>query len=329
VSVRQSIAIHVRAAALTMLLIGSVLPTPVVARVAAVAALPLIGWELGHSRRALLFVLPLFAALALPSLHGRDGLADLVTLTLLAALGACLLRDRAHVLAFARTWLVAGTALAIAELLGLTLAGAAWISGSALVALVWLALQRCIRWEPAAAAGSLLATSLIEGGAGRALAAAVVGSAFLIAGGTDRRGVRIAALAVAGLAIVVPIVWTPAIPTSTWRVLADHPFGMGWGNGSAGALWLDVAIEAGWAPAVIVVAATCWVLVRVWRTARAQPAAALVLGLLVSEIIAVSVAGTVSARAFWAFLTAGWLAPGWLAAADHEPAEVEADLVRP
>lgn len=349
--IQPSVAAYVRGTALTLLLAGSIYQPA--AAIGAVLAVPLVVWEFRRSipgvPRVLPFALPLFALLALPGWlnepvdsYGRDKLTDLVTLTLLAALAASLLRDPAHVLAFARIWLGSGTALAVAELVGLTFdlgfrpgAGAASIVGSALVALVWLAAHRRIWWEAVVAAGSLLSVGLLASGHRAVLAAGLTGAALMGAATTARRAVRVTALMMAALSAAAVVAWTPPLSAANWPVLAHHPLGVGWGNWSQYTgiwgvrhphdLWLEIAIEAGWLPAAIVVAALGWVLVRLWRAARGEPAAGVVLGLLVGEAVAASASG--NTRTFWALLAAGWLVSGWVRPPEIAETEVKGDLL--
>lgn len=118
---------------LALLLYGSLLPYGAYIQAAAgVIAAPVVLVVLVRpiARRlylhpAVVIAVPLFAALLVPAVllpiageYGMEKVTDLATLSLFTALAASLVRDRRHLAAFARVWLIVGAAVALLALLG-------------------------------------------------------------------------------------------------------------------------------------------------------------------------------------------------------------------
>lgn len=354
-----------RAVVLTVLLAGSLYPAVgghVPAALAAVVAVPLVAWEVQRvlpRAHPVLAVLPLFAVLAVPRWllpvdtdYGQAKWRNLVTVTLLSALAACLVRDRAGLGVFAKVWAVSGVLLAVGALtggveqgraVGLDDANPIWLAraiGSGLVALLWLTATRRVRWLLAAPALAVGMAGLVATGSRGPLAAALAGAAVVTLGSLRRPAAKVATISGGSALAFAAWQWWHPTPGSrmagladpatgfaesgrtellrqTWPVLQEHPWGVGWGNWQwvTGVpsyfryphnLWLEVATEAGWVVAAVVVAAVALVLARLWRR-RGNPLAVLAGALLAAEVVSVSVSGDVNARTFWAVLALGWL----------------------
>jgi O-antigen ligase len=107
----------------------------------------------------------------------------------------------------------------------------------------------------------------------------------------------------------------------TLPVIRQNPEGVGLGNWSSATgigvrdyphnLWLEVLAEAGWVIGALVILATLNVLVRLYRRAPRDDAAALVLALLVGEVVNATLSGDINARSFWCFLALGFWVSTW------------------
>jgi len=118
---------------------------------------------------------------------------------------------------------------------------------------------------------------------------------------------------------------------ATLPLIAHDPGGVGignWGPAMNGSftflyphnLWLEVTAELGWTAGALLVGATVLVLVRLVWAAKGSPVASLVLAMLVSETVAVTTSGDLSARTFFALLTLGFVVHHWTSRRPPEPA---------
>lgn len=276
---------RVRATALALLLAGSVFPNVggVPIHVAAsVLALPLIAWEaLRPSRKpvlavAFLLVGPLFLAnwFFLPEVstaYGHDKVRALFSSTLISALGASLLRDRASVLTFAKVWAATGFLLAAVTIVSGGGVGARattfdsnpiWLArtmASAAVALVWLGWHgHCRRLFFLPGVSALVVAVVLTGSRGPALgllAGVAVVAGLATSGRTRRLMSGFASLVIAlFVASLVPALRNNRVFafldqtsasgdvdlgeraemwTRSWALILREPAGVGFGNWAA------------------------------------------------------------------------------------------------
>lgn len=213
-----------------------------------------------------------------------------------------------------------------------------------LVVLVWLRWTGRVRAVPAAAlAGVLLGGLWVTGSRGPMLAA-VLGVAVLAARPVLARTGRTLVLLFGALAGAAALAFVPALQESRLAALLfgrdqdvtadirgelltrgvaaarEHPGGTGYGGYMAAAgtepvpyphnLFLEVAVEAGWAVAALLILIVVFVAARLSRR-PGDPAAALLLALLAVEVLHVSASGDLNARTFFAVLTLGFLVSTW------------------
>lgn len=271
----------VAAAALTALLEGSLYPSVgglSVVTVGALLAMPLIAWEWLQALPTLhpvpVLAVPLFVALATTGwLHppvtdyGQQKVSHLITLTLLSALAATVIRDERGITVLAGVWVASATFLAAS-----TLAGAQNLSGravgfddanpiwlgraidSGLVALVWLLRHRRVRLRYGLPVLGVLVAAAFATGSRGPLVAAMVGVLVILVADLRHRittAVALVGVAAAGLAVVLlsPIAATsrvaglvtdpsatladsarPALWSSTLKLIEQRPGGVGYGN---------------------------------------------------------------------------------------------------
>lgn len=266
-----------RSILLVALLIGSLFPTLLgisFTTVAAAITLPVVVYEilrwLPRIHPVALFVLPLFGVFALHMIfvppataYGEDKVLKWLTITLMTALAASLLRDEKSIHTFCWAWIVASTGLALVAVTGFQGERAEgfdsnpiWLAramGTALVMLFWLATQRKVRVPVLLVLSVLLAVGIIATGSRGPILAVGVGAA-MVAMFSNRYRIRkvIAILVGAGAAYwavtVLPffaesrfvsllvdgdndlsrsIFWTV-----TPGVIKSHPGGVGVGNWS-------------------------------------------------------------------------------------------------
>jgi hypothetical protein len=362
---------EVRALCVVLLLLGSLLPQPGLSLVTigSIGAGALIGWEAlhwtAHVARCLAFVLPLFGLLAASGImhpsqyaYGQHKLSGFLTLTLLSALAPGVIRDQAHLVTLARTWLVVSTGLAISTLIGAQVAGRSeglveanpiWIAralATAIVVLVWLRWQKLLPFVAFVPLGVLLLSGLFATGSRGPLSAALVGLGGISMFAHRRRGPRVLVLLLS-LAALVITAWSNALGSSriasyitnpgggltgsararlwaqTVDVVSSHPRGVGFGNwgyytyNTPYFFWphdlvLEVFAESGWIVGAGFLGVVIWTVGRLLRCSRADPTISLVFGLLLCELVSVSVSGDLNARTFFALLTIGWVPPGWV-----------------
>ncbi|WP_158566400.1 O-antigen ligase family protein [Micromonospora craterilacus] len=222
--------------------------------------------------------------------------------------------------------------------------------GSPVVALLWLTYRRAVSRWLALVAAALLGAGLWATGSRGPVVALVIAALVVITLASPLARVGRAALvalaATVGLYFTVVSEWVPAasrlgaalydprgeieasqrieLAQPTIDLIREHPFGVGFGNWPEHVtillyryphnLFLEVFAEAGWIPGAVLVALLVWVVVRLWSSARVEPAAVLALALLAFETMCVSVSGDLNARTFFFVLALGYAVSYWPAA---------------
>jgi O-antigen ligase len=364
----------VQAAALALLLVGSLLPTggiPVVTITAAALALPIAGALIGglpYLHRSACLALLLATLIAVPaylnpptSIYGTDKTSAYLMLTVPTAAAALLIRDRRDITTWAKVWVVAGLALAVFALAGgvdpngraIGSDGSSnpiWLArgiGSPAAALLWLMATRATALRIGLPAAGILAVGLYATGSRGPVVALVIAAVIVatLSSPTARasRAATLALLSAAGLFLAVAFRLVPAtsrigallyepgaeleasdriaLARPTLDVIADHPAGVGIGNWAVHVpippylyphnLFLEVTAEAGWAAGAVLIAVLLRVTVRLWRASKTEPAAVLMLALLVFETTCVSVSGDLNARTFYFVLALGYAVSWW------------------
>ncbi|WP_146605735.1 O-antigen ligase family protein [Micromonospora craterilacus] len=219
--------------------------------------------------------------------------------------------------------------------------------GSPAVALLWLTYRRALPRPVVIGAAVLLVAGLYATGSrGPVLALAIATLVVITLASPAARASRAAVVGLAagiGGYFAVVFQWIPAasrfgaalydpqgeleasqrveLARPTIDLIMANPGGVGFGHWADHAaivvyryphnLFLEVFAEAGWIPGAVLVALLLWVVVRLWRSARVEPAAVLTLALLAFETMCVSVSGDLNARTFFAVLTLGYVVSHW------------------
>jgi O-Antigen ligase len=270
----------VRAIVLAVLLGGTLYPMSTVVpfpAVAAVLTVALTGWEilrrLPRLHPAVVFVVPVFALLAIPGYthapptgYGQEKLHNLITVTLLSAAAAALLRDRRDLSMFTAVWVVAGCVVAASVMfgefrngraVGVTDANPIWLArhlGSAAVAAVWLYTQKRLRLALLVPAAAFLGAALLSTGSRGPASALAIALLIVVLGQRHHRVLRLATSVVACVAFAAVVALTPLVAGSrfdgffvdptvgldrsgrsrllelTMPVIAHHPGGVGYGG---------------------------------------------------------------------------------------------------
>ena len=218
------------------LLIGTLFP-PVVGvnlvSVASALAVPVVIYEvlrfLPRMHTVVVFVVPLFGLIAAHPLfvspggvYGDDKLSKFVTLTLVSALVACLLRDGRSVVTFARVWIVAALVLAVLSLVGWQGSGRAgvfesnpiWLGralATGVLAALWLAWRKIQKPLPMMLAATVLLVGLLATGSRGPLVGVVVGAVVLGIVGNPLKFHRVATIAAAGGLGVIAVQTLPIL----------------------------------------------------------------------------------------------------------------------
>lgn len=268
---------RVRAVLLVALLLASLFPAAGKVNVVGIAALlaaPVAVYEilrfLPRLHAVVWFVVPLFGVIAGHVLlywpvnaYGQEKFSRFLTLTLVSALAACLLRDRAAVVTFARFWIVAClilAAFALAGWGGTERAGAfesnpVWLAralATALIAALWLSWRKLQHPGLMMIATAVLLLGLVATGSRGPLVGAVVGVVVLGVTGDKLKFHRLSSIVLAGAAAVFAIFTVPALQggrlvqvlgeggltdetrnyflDATLPVIARNPLGVGFGN---------------------------------------------------------------------------------------------------
>lgn len=274
---------RIRALALVTLLIGSLLPTvggihltapaavfsAVLVTMECLRTLPKLPVGAGFAL-AIIGVLASRGFLSPPTTpYGHDKLSRLVTYTLISALAATLVRNRAGLVTFARTWLGVACVMAASTILvGQAADGRAgafdsapiWTSralATALVILVWLRWRRNIGPPLAWLVGAFLVIAMFMTGSRGPLIGVALGVAALAISSPSRRSDRGLKILLAITAGILAVLTVPSIRTSrvgrllvdpsadasagqrdeilhrTISLIPDFPLGVGYGNWNA------------------------------------------------------------------------------------------------
>ena len=289
--------------------------------------------------------------------YGQEKFEKITTSLLLSAMAVVLIRDRRGVKILAWVWLFAATVLAIATIFGGTGVGTRavgfgsnpiWLGReltSGFLVALWLMWQKRLGTIPGLVVLSAIGAALVATESrGPLLAALLAVIVFLVGAAPKVSETAAAGIIFSAGSAVAALYFVPAslpervselllspgsavessLRTDLWSVtmpmIAENPFGVGYGNWSAEAatligwphnLFLEVFAEAGWIPGITLVFATAVVVVRLARRSRGDSVASLVLALLVAAIVEVSASGDLNARTFFALLALGWVATTW------------------
>lgn len=361
-------AMTIRSAALSLLLFGGLLPHgATIQAAAAVFCAPFVFYELQRPfprmHPAIFLIVPLFAALYAsvfwhPPLgeYGATKLRELMTLSLFTGLAASMVRDRAHLVIFARVWGLFGFILALTSFVGAAgnagraigfggnPIGLARPMASAIVVIVWLMMTGRLARIVGVPAIAVMFVGLFATGSKGPTLAACLAILLLVLLSKRLKTVRLIQLALAvgvgyaaiqqseflrnsrvGTFILSPEgLSDPAREgaiSGSLRVLSYQKGGSGYGSWewvTGGTLlqyphniWLEVAIESGVIIAAILIAYVLTVLVRLIRSAGADPFAQLAASLLLCEIVSASLTGDIRVRSLWLFLTLGYMVIRW------------------
>lgn len=351
----------VRAIVLVLLLIGSLFPDLGgigVAAVATVAAVPLIVYELlrwiPKIHAAIPFVGVLFGAFAahmwmVPPLfdYGAEKSFKWVTITLLTALAACLLRDMESIVTFAKVWIGASVVLAVVATLGFD-GGRAdafdsnpiWLGramGTGLVMVLWFRTRRQLRMSWTIVLCIVLVIGIIAAGSRGPVLAVGVGAIVLALFSTRYRTRKVLGIAAVALGTYWAISTLPFFADTRFAnitdlatdearnllwavtppVIMDNPWGVGVGNWRLHVglpryryphnLLLEVFSEFGWMLGVGLIAVLVAVCVALVRAGRVHAPATLVLACLLAELANSSVSGDMNGRTLWFLVTLGFL----------------------
>ncbi|WP_341975733.1 O-antigen ligase family protein [Microbacterium sp. LWO13-1.2] len=267
-----------RSLILVGMLVGNLFPTVGglgIALISTVLAAPVVIYELirwlPRFHPVILFVVSLFAIVAVhawvvapTSLYGQDKFEKWITATLISAVAACLIRDKAALLTFARAWLGAALILSALSIVGFQGGRAEtfdsnpiWLGRAisfALIAIIWMIWQRHIRLVWAIPAVLILAVGLITTGS-RGPLLSVAAAAIVMALFSGRRRIaKVLAIGGAGGLAYWAVAELPFFAESRfksllsegfsdqaremfWRitlpVIEEYPSGVGFGNWAA------------------------------------------------------------------------------------------------
>lgn len=359
-----------RSVALVLLLFGSLLPGgTVVQLVAAIVAAPLVVVEIMGPlltrlwlHTSVIAVVVVFSALLVPAAllpvtgsYGEAKVYELATYSLGTALAASIIRDRDHLSVLARMWVVLGLVVSVLALtggtgtadravgLGANPIGLARAIALALVAVVWLMINRRIRILPGWGVVVVLVLGVFATGSKGPMLGAAVACAVIVLAASERRGLRLVQfLLVAGVGYVV-VRFVPYLATSRLGAYVLDPLGVrddvrssaldatvgalsveGWRGSGYGSwswvaryplmdyphnVWAELLVEAGLLSTLMVAGFLAYVLLRLVR--NASPAAQLSAAWLATEAVSASLSGDVRARAFWFFLVLGYVVARW------------------
>lgn len=297
------------------------------------------------------FVIPVFAVLASSAIfihpstaYGHEKFLKLITVTLVTAAAAGLLRDRTSVVTFARTWLIAGVILA--TFVGVTVTGTGRAGGfghspvwlaraivSAVLIALWLWWTKTDKWWLLAPAIVISLLGVVATGSRGPLLGLIIGCIPLAVVGKRLRWARVSVLggllaAIGAALLFLPMFGANRVSASDdlrqlfWRItkstIGQHPLGVGFGNWAQATdaprsylyphnIFLEVTAELGIPVGIFLIVVTLGVLMMLLLRASAEPVALLVLTMLTAETVAVSVSGDINARTFFFLLTLGFL----------------------
>ncbi|WP_102194366.1 O-antigen ligase family protein [Microbacterium aurantiacum] len=267
-----------RSLILVGMLVGNLFPTVGgigIALISTVLAAPVVVYELirwlPRFHPVVLFVVPLFAIIAVhawvvapTSLYGQDKFEKWITATLISAVAACLIRDKAALLTFTRAWLCAALILSALSIAGFQGGRAEtfdsnpiWLGRAisfAIIAIIWMMWQRHIRLVWAIPSVLILAVGLITTGS-RGPLLSVAAAAIVMALFSGRRRIaKVLAISGAGGLAYWAVAELPFFAESRfksllsegfsdqaremfWRitlpVIEEYPGGVGFGNWAA------------------------------------------------------------------------------------------------
>ncbi|WP_407358495.1 O-antigen ligase family protein [Microbacterium sp. LTA6] len=267
-----------RSLILVGMLVGNLFPTVGglgIALISTVLAAPVVIYELirwlPRFHPVILFVVSLFAIVAVhawvvapTSLYGQDKFEKWITATLISAVAACLIRDKAALLTFVRAWLGAALILSALSIVGFQGGRAEtfdsnpiWLGRAisfAIIAIIWMIWQRHIRLVWAIPAVLILAVGLITTGS-RGPLLSVAAAAIVMALFSGRRRIaKVLAIGGAGGLAYWAVAELPFFAESRfksllsegfsdqaremfWRitlpVIEEYPSGVGFGNWAA------------------------------------------------------------------------------------------------
>lgn len=231
----------VKAVALVVLLVGSLLPSPVpLVTVAAVTAAPFVLWNILRGfpviPKIVCFsgvVAAIFGIAAYlgprTGQYGQDKIYSFFTITLFTAVAAILITDEERLTTWAKVWVLSGVLLSALALTGAAdAAGRAvgadgnnpiWLGraiGSPAVGLIWLMYRQAIPRAAGLAAGTLLGAGLLATGSRGPLVALALGAVVVVSTAASKgRFTRVAVVAVIGLVTLYSAVSFGLISSTT------------------------------------------------------------------------------------------------------------------
>ncbi|MET0888082.1 MAG: O-antigen ligase family protein [Mycetocola sp.] len=266
-----------RSVLVTALLLGSLFPpvfgvSPVLA--ATVIAIPVIAFEilrfLPRIHPVVWFVIPLFGFFAAHALfvvpvtdYGDDKLQKWITVTVVSALAACLLRDRRTLYTFSWSWVVGAGILALLTIAGYD-GGRADLFGSnpiwlaralaaGIIMMVWLRWEKAAKSWPTLLIVGLLGAGILASGSRGPLLAVIVGVGVMTLFSQRGRVWKIMLIIVGCVVAAWAVLTLPFFENSrfatllengdtdqtrdlyreiTLRIIGENPGGVGFGNWS-------------------------------------------------------------------------------------------------
>lgn len=210
---------------------------------AGLASIPIVMYEIFRFvpkvHKVSFFVMPVFGLLLVHMLYigpvtdyGVEKMSKILTVTMLTALSASLLRDRESIITLAKTWVAGALILAVFAIAGNSGDGRIdgfadspiWLGralATGIIAAVWLTWERRANRLLMVLAIATLAAATFSTGSRGPLLAAVVGIAVLTLGSAGKRVARIATVAAAGAVAVVALHVLPLFDNNRITVGAD------------------------------------------------------------------------------------------------------------